>query len=352
MRQGFPRRLSRTLGGLVLLLSPAFLWFRSAQALPQESIETQTRSVSGQVVTEEDAVITSGVTITVQSRDGAPVAEVHADSEGRFEVANLSRQTYLLTVSAPGFFPLQHTLDYRGGGAQPATLRVVLTRASSVKTAAPAPALTDLSAPKEARKAYKSAVQDLEAGRVDDARKKFEKAVAAYPCYARALAGLATIQMATRDLDAAATNLRQAIHCDTGFPGAYTSLGQLLNSQLKFGESEVILKQGLRLSPQAWQMYDQLATAHYNQGQYGKAQEEWLRVLSLEPAPPAEVHAKLAAVYLREGVRDKSYAEMQAYLQAAPNGRFASQFKAMMPRLRDTPGATSPPPDPPANPQP
>ena len=67
----------------------------------------QTKSVSGQVVTEEDAIITSGVTIIVQSRDGAAVAEVHADSQGRFEVPNLSRQTYLLTVSAQGFSPLQ-----------------------------------------------------------------------------------------------------------------------------------------------------------------------------------------------------------------------------------------------------
>jgi tetratricopeptide (TPR) repeat protein len=352
MRQGFPRRLSRTLGGLVLLMAPEFLSSRSAQA--QQAQEMQTRSVSGQVVTEDDAIITSGVTIIVQSRDGSPVAEVHADSQGRFEVPNLSRETYLLTVSAQGFFPLQHTLDFRGGGVEPVTLRLVLTRASLVKTTSPLPALTDMSAPKEARKAYKSAVGDLQAGRVDDARSKFERAVAEYPCYARALAGLATIQMAERHLDDAATNLRQAIHCDPGFPGAFTSLGQLLNSQLKFVESEEILKQGLRLSPQAWQLYDQLATAHYNEGQYGEAQEEWLRVLSLEPAAPAEVHAKLAAVYLREGAPDKSYAEMQAYLQAAPNGRFASQFKALMPRLRpsDAHGAASPLPEPPASPNP
>ena len=355
MRQGFPRRLSRTLGGLVLLMAPEFLVSWSAQAQQTQGMqEMQTKSVSGQVVTEQDAIITSGVTITVQSRDGSPVAEVHADSQGRFEVLNLSRQTYLLTVTAQGFMPLQQTLDFRGGSLEPVTLRLVLTRATSVKTTAPLPTLTDMSAPKEARRAYKSAVGDLQGGRVDDARNKFEKAVAEYPCYARALAGLATIQMAKRDLDAAATNLRQAIHCDPGFPGAFASLGQLLNSQLKFVESEEILKQGLRLSPQAWQLYDQLATAHYNEGQYDEAQEEWLRVLSLEPAPPAEVHAKLAAVYLREGARDKSYAEMEAYLQSAPNGRFASQFKAIMPRMRpsDVPGASSPQPQPPAAPKP
>jgi tetratricopeptide (TPR) repeat protein len=131
-------------------------------------------------------------------------------------------------------------------------------------------------------------------------------------------------------------------------------LGKVLNSQKRFAESEEVLKQGLRLSPEAWPLYDQLATAHYNEGQYAKAQEEWLRVLAIDPAPPAELHAKLAAVYLRGGARDKAYAEMQAYLRAEPTGRFASTFKAMLPRLGPSGarGATSPQPEQPAIPNP
>jgi hypothetical protein len=76
-------------------------------------------------------------------------------------------------------------------------------------------------------------------------------------------------------------------------------------------------------------LYDQLATAHYCEGQYGKAEEEWLRFLSINSAPPAGLHAKLAAACLQTGARDKAYSEMQAYLHADPNGRFASQFRAM-----------------------
>jgi len=89
----------------------------------------------------------------------------------------------------------------------------------------------------------------------------------------------------------------------------------------------------LRVSPRAWQLYDQLATAHYSEGQYGKAEAEWLRVLSINSAPPAELHAKLAAVYLQAGARDKAYSEMQAYLHADPKGRFASKIRAMMQNL-------------------
>jgi tetratricopeptide (TPR) repeat protein len=189
---------------------------------------------------------------------------------------------------------------------------------------------------------------------LDEAREKFGKAVAEYPCYARARTGLASVQIAARDLEGAAANLHEAMRCDPGFPDAFVLLGKVLNSQTKFAESEEILKQGLRLSPEAWQLYDQLATAHYNEGQYGKAQEEWLRVLAIDPVPPAELHAKLAAVYLQGGARDKAYTEMQAYLQADPKGRFASSFKAMMPRLKPSgaQGATPPQLEQPAIPNP
>jgi tetratricopeptide (TPR) repeat protein len=325
MHPGLLKRLPRTLGGLVLLIVLEFLSPRSAQA-------QMTVLVSGQVVTEEEAVISSGVTVVVEMRDGQRSADLHADSQGRFEVPNLRRETYLMTVSADGFYPNQRYLCLKDG-VGPVTVRIVLTRAPRRKTASPLPALTDMSASKKARKAFERAVQALHANRLDDARKEFEKAVAEHPCYARALTGLAAIQTAARDSDAAAANLRQATQCDPGFPDAFASLGRLLNSQKRFVESEEILKQGLRLSPQAWQLYDQLATAHYSEGQYGKAEEEWLRVLSINSAPPAELHAKLAAVYLQGGARDKAYSEMQAYLHADPNGRFASNFKAMMPRL-------------------
>jgi len=313
----------------------------------------RSREVSGEVVTEGEAVISSGVTIVVEMRDGKRSEEIHPDARGRFQLPDLLRQTYILRVTAEGFFPVEQLLDLKDGEGA-VVLRIVMHRAPRTKAAAPLPALTDLSAPKNARKVFQKAVQALQAHRVDDAREKFHKAIAAYPCYARARTGLASIQIAARELDAALANLKEAVRCDPGFPDACALLGQVLNNQKKFAESEEILKQGLRLSPEAWPLYDQLATAHYNEGQYAKAQEEWLRVLALDPAPPAEVHAKLAAVYIQGGARDKAYAEMGAYLRAAPGGRFASAFKAMMPRLAQSGAqvATSPQHDQPVIPNP
>jgi len=349
MHRTFQRHLPQTLGGFVLLIPLVFLSPRSARGQePQGMTGRGVRTVSGQVVTEGEVAIPSGVTIVIEARDGKRSNEIHPDSQGRFEIRDLVRQTFVMTVSAEGFHPQELFLDLKDGGDTPVMLQIMLTRAPSTKPPSPIPALTDLSAPKNARMSFQQGAHSLQANHLDEARAKFQKAIAEYPCYARARTGLASIQIAARDLDVAAANLREAVRCDPGFPDACALLGKVLNNQKKFVESEEALKQGLRRSPDAWPLYDQLATAHYNLGQYGKAQDEWLRVIALDPAPPAELHAKLAAVYIRGGARDKAYAEMQAYLRADPNGRFASAFKATMPRL-ETSGAradTSPQPEP------
>lgn len=347
MHRTFQRHLPQTLGGFALLIPLVFHSSRSARGQEPPGISRGARAVSGRVLTEGEAAIPSGVTIVIEARDGKRSEEIHPDAQGRFEIPDLIRQTYVLRVRADGFYPQELFLDLKSGGDEAVTVQIVLARSPSMKASSALPALTDLSAPKNARKLFQQGVHSLQANHVDEARAKFQKAIAEYPCYARARTGLASIQIAARDLGGAAANLREAVRCDPGFPDACALLGKVLNNQKKFGESEEILTQGLRLSPDAWPLYDQLATAHYNQGRYGKAEEEWLRVLALNPAPPAELHAKLAAVYLRGGARDKAYPEMQAYLRADPNGRFASAFKALMPRLETSGGraATSPQPE-------
>jgi tetratricopeptide (TPR) repeat protein len=130
--------------------------------------------------------------------------------------------------------------------------------------------------------------------------------------------------------------LHKAVQCDPGFPDAYTQLGQLLNAEKKFAESADLLQDGLRRSPRAWQFYYQLAMAHFGLKQYGQAEEEYLKVQSLNPNAPADLHVKLADVYLKENAYDKAYAQMQAYLQAEPEGRFATKIKAVMRQMESS----------------
>jgi regulator of sirC expression with transglutaminase-like and TPR domain len=63
---------------------------------------------------------------------------------------------------------------------------------------------------------------------------------------------------------------------------------------------------------------------------FTRAEQEYLKAESLSPSVPAEIHVKLADVYLKQSAYDKAYAEMQAYVRAEPDGRFAAKLKMVM----------------------
>jgi tetratricopeptide (TPR) repeat protein len=303
---------------------------------PEPVASEETVTLSGQVVTYTGQTIPSGVTITLETESGERAAQTPANSAGRFDIVGLKKLRYRLIVTAEGFETWQQDIDVGQVGNQ-YIVRITLTPLNKVKEiAAPAPALTDGQAPKTARKEYEKGSRALAASQLDEARAHLEKALAEFPCYARAQTDLAVILTERHEVPGAEAALRKAVQCDPGFPDAYTQLGQLLNAEKKFAESADLLQDGLRRSPGAWQFYYQLAMAHYGLKQYSQAEEEFLKVQSLNPNPPAEFHAKLADVYLKEDAYDKAYAQMQAYLQAEPEGRFAAKIKVIMRQMESS----------------
>jgi tetratricopeptide (TPR) repeat protein len=326
--------------GRFLVPVPGLLLTCACLALAQHTGSTFV-SVVGQVTTEGGNPIPSGVVVSIQGDNGITVAQQPADSQGHFQIDNLlsGRRLYRLTVKADGYYPREQSLDLRDGDAV-LTVKVVLTRLSKTATTGEAPPpLTDMSAPRKARKAYDRGVRELEAHRLAEAQRDFESAVQLYPCYARAQTSLAAVLISKRDLASAETALRKAIQCDPGFGASFASLGMVLNNEKRFTESEAALTQGLRTSPGAWMLYDELAAAHYNEAKYAEATDEWLRAVSLNPDGPSDLHAKLAAAYLRQGNADKACAEMRTYLRLDPDGRFAAQARSLIHQIETTSAA-------------
>jgi tetratricopeptide (TPR) repeat protein len=287
----------------------------------------------GQVRTEDGQVIPSGVNLRLETGEGGMVGQQPANSDGQFEFDNLRKIIYHLTATADGFQPAEKDVDL-GYGANRVIVNLLLTPLTKTRQVASAlPTLTDMQAPGKARKEYEKGVHALMEKDVGEARARFEAAVAIFPCYARAQTDLALALTMQHESSGAEAALKKALLCDPGYLDAYPQLGQLYNAEKKFAESETVLQQGLRHSAGAWSIYYQLGVAYYGLKEYAKAEETFLKSRSLNQSPPAELHVKLADVYLKESSYDKAYAEMQAYLRADPGGRLAAKVKNIMQQM-------------------
>jgi tetratricopeptide (TPR) repeat protein len=216
-----------------------------------------------------------------------------------------------------------------------ALVNVYLSRSDPIRpTVRSSPARTDNNASRKARREYEKGVHELQARNLNEAAAHLEKAVKEYPCYARAQTDLATVLSQQHQFDRSESALKKAIYCDPDFLNAYSELGQLYYNEKRFQESESVLQEGLRRSPGGWQFYYQMAADDYRLGQFSKAEQEYLKAESFSSQVPAEIHVKLADVYLKERAFEKTYSEMQGYLRIEPNGRFASKIKTTMQRMK------------------
>lgn len=290
--------------------------------------------LAGQVRTADDHPISTGAIVTLDTVDHVPIATTHADSDGQFEFEIVPGNAVLLQVSAQGYQTFQKRLDEVVFTQYRTVINVILTpvRQSASLEAGPA-VLTDLKAPKKARDQLDKGVQALLKGMYSEARVHFEKAVAAYPCYARAQTELAIVLIPSRDFTRAESALHTSIQCDPGYQQARLVLGQLLNLQKRFVESEKTLSEAVRLDPGSWEIYYQMGIADFGRGEYARAAEEYEQVLSFNPAPPSSYYVRAANAYLGEKVYDKAYAMMHDYLQADPHGEFAEKIRASIQKM-------------------
>jgi tetratricopeptide (TPR) repeat protein len=307
----------------------------AAPGSPQMNGASHSITLRGQVQTEGGQVIPIGVTVTLQTSAGMPVQSRPVDSNGAFEFVGLAAEHYTLRVRAENFQPFEQSLDFSNGWAEYHVVTVVLVPLDKSKASAAAPPpLTDEAAPKSARKEFEKGARAWREKNLTGARRHLEKAVAEYPCYARAQTALAEIDQAEKKPASAETRYKQAIHCDGTYLDPFLELAQLYMAENKPQDSEAILSQGLRVSPAIWLLHYELANAHSAMGKYQEAVKDFLTAESFHPDMPAEFHARLANTYLQMREDGKALGEIDTYLRLSPNGRYAKNAKKIAEVLR------------------
>ncbi len=294
----------------------------------------QALPIVGQVRTVDNSPLPQGVRVRLETDDGAFSDQQFVPANGRFHFLGVEGKSYRVVVTAKGFQTGHQKVDNTWGASNSPT--IYLAPLVKENATPPGEPVTDLAAPKRARREYEKGARELEGGNLEEARIHLEKAVAEDPCYARAQTALGVTLSRQQQWAAAESAFHNSIKCDGGFLEAYLQLAILLKGQKKYQECEATLEQGLRQFPSEWRLHYQLANAKEGLGDYETAEQEFLKAQTLNAELPPAFHLQLADLYRNWKKYDKAQAEMQAYLRAAPNGEFAEATRKM---LREMPAS-------------
>ena len=127
--------------------------------------------------------------------------------------------------------------------------------------------MTSLSAPKDARKAYEKARENLKKQKFAEAEKELQKAVTLYPSYAAAWFQVGWLQQHNGNLAQARQSYEKALAADPKFLSPYVPLAEMAVNDQKWQEVADITARALRLDPVDYpQMYLYSAMANFKLG--------------------------------------------------------------------------------------
>lgn len=176
-----------------------------------------------------------------------------------------------------------------------------------------------------------------EAGRLDEARRELEAAVAAAPGIAEAHLYLGLVLHESGDPAAAADALRTALSLKPTLPGAHQLLGYSLLTLGRPEEAVPHLEAARRESPDEWRVHSWLGRARLGAGEPGAALPHLLEAQAHSPQDPevlyllGKAHSQLAAraqAQLLATAADSAYAHLAVAEDHDHNGRVEQALAA------------------------
>lgn len=216
---------------------------------------------------------------------------------------------------------------------------IVLHRIANVEGSAVS--LTSLQAPREARRAYERALQDLRNSKPAEAGKGFRKAVDLYPSYAAAWYELGRLQQQNEDTVQARQSFANAMAADAKFISPYLKVAELAARAQNWTELADTTSKLLKLDAVDYPMaYFYNATANLILGQLDEAEKS---ARAGERLDTPHRYPRLEQVLAKILARKKDYAgaleHLRRYLALAPDAGDAAGLRRELAALERLSGA-------------
>ena len=313
----------------VLLL---FLLTNSPSSLAQIR---QAGEIRGQVRYSQGGAPAGDVVVRLEQLTGGSVNEARTDRLGRFTFSSLARIQYHVLIRHFGYKEIQREVNLIMSGSEYLQLQLVSDETKAVPAKVPSMVL-DASVPPRARKEFEKAealITTGEKAQMSEGVQHLERAIAIYPAFLEAKLRLGTTYMDLMQWSQAEKILRQANESHPRTPNVLFALGELLLQQQKSSEAEKVLRDGLQLEPRSWQGRFTLGRLYWNNNDIVKAGPQVGLAIQLNPAL-AEAHLLAGNIFLRARKNQEAQFEFEEYLRLAPKGKYASDTKQVLQKIK------------------
>ena len=271
---------------------------------------------------------------------GNRLLEAVTSENGEFSFPGLHAGAYILKITAPGFVPLEMSVDVNFGTEH--GISVFLKTPG--KSAREQPADQSISAhelamPASARKLMDAGKKKLYAGNnAEGALRDFEAAVAKAPDYYEAHFQMGMACLSLQKPADAEKYLRTSVSLShQSYPDAVLALAILLLGRNDSAEGERLLRRGLELNPNSWVGYYELGKLELYRMHLEPALDAAKTAESLAPQQP-KVYRLLSLIHLRQKNYQAAVADLDAYIRLdpdSPEGRTAKQIRTDTQRQLD-----------------
>lgn len=190
-----------------------------------------------------------------------------------------------------------------------------------------------LGAPKEAKKAFENAQNELKKSKpkTEKVTKELEKAVAAYPEFAEAWHLLGMMRVRSSDLAGARQAFEKAVESDPNYVIPYLALVKMDLDESRFAEAAQRTGTVIQLNPYVTEAYYYQAVAQYYLGQFVLA-EQSLREFQnrSDGADQPPVHYLMGILLAEKGDVQSAAAEFRKFLEQAPDAAGAEQIRQQL----------------------
>jgi tetratricopeptide (TPR) repeat protein len=186
-------------------------------------------------------------------------------------------------------------------------------------------------APKDAKKAYEKAREEVKKGKLDSAAKELTKATTVYPKYAAAWYELGMIYQKQKQFDEAKRAFTEAVSADPKFVSPYGQLARLSILEKKWTEAADYAQTLVRLNPYIVEGQFYAAVADYNLHRTDGALEHAREAAKLDTSHRnPKINHLLGVILAEKGEYQGAAENMRIYLQENPDAPDAVMVKQQL----------------------